>query len=298
MLPTNQEGGRKMLLSQAIEGFRTYMELIDRSQETIRGYAAELKGFSNFVTVKHNCPVYMEDITLQDLEDYLLHEKERGSASATRSRSLYILRSFYNYCCKKDLCNKNIASLLEPVKIKQREREFITEDEFEQLTVTIRHPVIRTVVQAMFYTGGRISEMINLKLEDVDLENKILHIIDGKGGKDRDVPINNKLHKILEHYLEHIRDVEKELGYFFAIRTTGSVSASYTNRLIKEAVEKLGWEKDISAHVLRHSFGTNLLEKGASVVSIQKLLGHSSLRVTSRYLHQDTDKLAEAVNLL
>ena len=285
-----------MLLNQAIEGFTKYMHLIDRTQETIRGYVSELKGFNNFLTVKHNCPVYLEDIVLQDLEDYLLHEKERGAASASRSRSLYILRSFYNYCCRKDLCVKNIASLLEPVKIKQKEREFITEDELGELVAAIEQPVIKTVVQAMFYTGGRISEMINLTLGDVDLENKILHIIDGKGGKDRDVPINDKLHQILTHYLGHIRDAHS--NRFFALTRTGKVSASYINHWIHTAVEELGWDKDISAHVLRHSFGSNLLEKGASVVSIQKLLGHSSLRVTSRYLHQDTDKLTEAVNLL
>ncbi len=199
---------------------------------------------------------------------------------------------------KKDIVRKNIASLVEPVKVKQKERDFITEDEFEQLAAAIKQPVIRTVVQTMFYTGGRISEMINLKLEDVDLENKILHIIEGKGGKDRDVPISDKLHKILKNYLENIRDVEVELGRFFAIRRTGKVSASYINRSIKEAVYELGWEKDVSAHVLRHSFSTNLLERGASVVSIQKLLGHSSLRVTSRYLHQDINTLSDTVNLL
>ncbi len=271
-----------MLLNQAIEGFTKYMHLIDRSQETIRGYVSELGCFNNFLTVKHNCPVYLEDIVLQDLEDYLLHEKERGAASASRSRSLYILRSFYNYCCRKDLCAKNIASLLEPVKIKQKEPEFITEDEMKELVAAIEQPVIRTVVQTMFYAGGRISEMIHLTLDDVDLENRIMHIISGKGGKDRDIPINDKLHQILSYYLEHIRDADS--NRFFALARTGKVSASYINRLIKEAVEKLGWEKDISAHVLRHSFGSNLLEKGASVVSIQKLLGHSSLRVTSRYL--------------
>ena len=296
MLPTIEEGGREMLLNQAIEGFAKYMHLIDRSQETIRGYVVELKSFSNFVTIKHNCLVYIEDIVLQDLEDYLHHEKERGIASASRSRSQYILRSFYNYCCRKDLCTKNIASLLEPVKIKQKEREFITEDELGEMVAAIDQPAIRTVAQTMFYTGGRIFEMIHLTLEDVDLENQVLHIINGKGGKDWDVPINDKLHQILVNYLEHIRDSNS--NRFFALSRTGKVSASYINRCIHTAVEKLGWDKDITAHVLRHSFGSNLLEKGASVVSIQKLLGHSSLRVTSRYLHQDTDKLIEAVNLL
>ena len=76
------------------------------------------------------------------------------------------------------------------------------------------------------------------------------------------------------------------------------VSGSYVNRCIQEATNNLGWEKHISSHILRHSFGTNLLEKGASLVSIQKLLGHTNLAVTSRYLHQDMRKLSDAVNLL
>ena len=141
-----------------------------------------------------------------------------------------------------------------------------------------------------------MSEIINLKLEDVDLKSKVLHIIEGKGKKDRDVPINDKLHRILSHYLEHIR--ESDSDRFFAVLKTGKVSSGYINHCIHDAVNKLGWEKDISAHGLRHSFSTNLLEKGASVVSIQKLLGHASLAVTTRYLHQNTSKLSEAVNLL
>jgi integrase/recombinase XerD len=285
-----------MLFNQAIKSFIKHMELIDRSKETIRGYEGELISICNFITVKHNSPVYMEDINLQDLEDYLLYEKNRGIASASRSRSLYIIKSFYKYCCKKDICPKNLADLLEPVKVQQKERAFITESEFNDLVNAIGHPVVRTVVQTMFYTGGRISELINLKLEDVDLKNKVLHIIEGKGKKDRDVPICDKLHCILTHYLAHIRKSNSDR--FFAIARTGKVSDSYINRHIHEAAYKLGWDKDISAHVLRHSFGTNLLEKGATIVSIQKLLGHANLAVTSRYLHQDMNKLSATVNLL
>ena len=139
-----------MLLNQAVKSFSKHMDLIDRSTETIRGYELELKYFNNFLTIKHNCPVYVEDIILQDLEDYLLHEKKRGRASSSRSRSLYILKSFYSYCCKKDICQKNVAGLLEPVKVHQKERDFITEEEFEQLASTIKHQVIKTVIQTMF----------------------------------------------------------------------------------------------------------------------------------------------------
>lgn len=285
-----------MLLNQGIQDFVRYMKLIDRSKQTITGYEKELSYFDNFLSVKHNCPMYIEDIKLIDIEDYLLDQKQRGISTASRSRSVYILRSFYNYCTKKDLADKNIAALIEPVKVKQKERDFLTEGEFQQLIEAITHPVIKTVVQTLFYTGGRISETLDLTLEEVDLEKRIIHIIEGKGGKDRDVPINSKLHQILKNYLENIREAETDR--FFALERTGSVSSTYVNRLINKAADEIGLDKDVSAHVLRHSFGTNLLEKGASVVSIQKLLGHADLAVTTRYLHQDMTKLNDAVNLL
>lgn len=287
-----------MLLTQAIDSFRDYLKMIDRSQSTQDCYTQELGKFNDYLQIKHNGPVYLEDILLQDLEDFMLYEKERGRASASRSSSLYILRSFYNYACKKELCKKNLAVLLEPVKVKQKERDYLTEEEFEELVKAIDQPIARTIVQTMFYTGGRITEMVKLKVEDVDLNNNVLHIIAGKGNKYRDIPISLKLHKILVNYLKHIRRPEVETDRFFTTVSTGKISNNYVNECIRNAVSKLGWEKDVSAHVLRHSFSSHLLAKGASVVSIQKLLGHSSLAVTTRYLHQDKDTLLEAVNLL
>ncbi len=289
-----------MLYSQAVEEFLKYLKMTDKSKQTIIGYEKELKYMNDYLTVKHNCPIYMEDITLEDIESYMHYKKEKGLASASRRRAIYILRSFYNYCCKKDICNKNLPNMLEPIKVKEKEREFITEEEFEELVGAIDQLVVRTVVQTMFYTGGRISEILNLKLEDVDLEGRVIHIIEGKGNKDRNIPINGKLYDILKNYLENIREVDEGIktDKFFANKTTGKVSSSYVNECIQEATHDLGWEKHISSHILRHSFGTNLLAKGASLVSIQKLLGHTNLAVTSRYLHQDMKKLSDAVNLL
>ncbi len=289
-----------MLYSQAVEEFLKYMKMTDKSKQTITGYEKELRYMNNYLTVKHNCPIYVEDITLEDIESYMHYKKEKGLASSSRRRAIYILRSFYNYCVKREICDKNLPDMLEPIKVKEKEREFITEEEFEELVGAIDQLVIRTVVQTMFYTGGRISEILNLKLEDVDLEERVIHIIEGKGNKDRNIPINDKLYDILQNYLENIREVDEyiETDKFFANKSTGMVSGSYVNRCIQEATNNLGWEKHISSHILRHSFGTNLLEKGASLVSIQKLLGHTNLAVTSRYLHQDMRKLSDAVNLL
>lgn len=288
-----------MLINQAVTQFLQHLVSIDRSKETVRGYDAELGYFNHFLTTKYNSPVYLEDVELSDMEEYMASLKNRGISTATRNRVVYVLRSFYNYCRKRELCEKNHAELLEPVKVIQKERDFITEEELQILITKIKQPVIRTVIQTMFYTGGRITEMKNLKIKDVDLENSVLHIIEGKGKKDRDIPISRTLHGILTNYFDNIRDHDDiETDFFFAIPKSGSISGNYVNRLLKEAVEELGWDKHITAHVLRHSFGTNLLDKGASLVSIQKLLGHANLTVTSRYLHQDKSKLTEAVNLL
>ena len=103
-----------MLLTQAIKSFKDYITMIDRSKSTITCYIQELGKFDEYLQTKHNGLVYLEDIILQDLEDFMIYEKERGRSSASRSSTLYILRSFYNYACKKDLCKKNLAVLLEP----------------------------------------------------------------------------------------------------------------------------------------------------------------------------------------
>jgi integrase/recombinase XerD len=207
-----------MQLNQAIESFIDYLEMIDRSKSTQNDYRYSLSKFNEFLQNKHNGPVYVEDIVLQDLEDFLMHEKERGMASASRSSMLYTIKSFYNYMCKKDLCDKNLALLLEPIKVKQKERDYLTEEEFEELINAITSPLIRAVIQTMFYTGGRITEITNLKLEDVDLENNILHIIGGKGNKDRDIPISLKLHKILSSYLKNVRKPEVKTDRFFTTK--------------------------------------------------------------------------------
>jgi integrase/recombinase XerD len=287
-----------MLYNQAVQEFIQHMEITDKSKQTIIGYEKELRYMNNFLMIKYNCPIYMEDIFLEDIESYMQYKKEKGIAPSSRNRAIYILRSFYKYCCKRGICDKNLPDMLEPIKVKKKERNFITEEEFEELVNAIQKPVIRTIVQTMFYTGGRISEILNLKIEDVDLDKKIIYIIGGKGNKDRIIPINHKLYKILKNYIHNIRETKVETNNFFANKTTGMVSNSYVNKCIQQAAHSLGWNKHISSHVLRHSFGTNLLEKGASLVSIQKLLGHTSLAVTSIYLHQDIKTLDDAINLL
>ena len=153
----------------------------------------------------------------------------------------------------------------------------------------------------MFYSGMRISEVTNLSKKDVHLDgnNKYIQVVGGKGNKDRKIPLSNKLEEILKHYVEEIRptiDSDK----FFCTERSGGLSNSYINREIRLAVERLPWgfDKNISAHNLRHSFASNLIANKAPLSSVKSLLGHQDLRVTSRYIHEDMEQLQDSVNLL
>ena len=146
-------------------------------------------------------------------------------------------------------------------------------------------------------TGLRISECLSLTLDDVDLDKSMIRVIQGKGGKDRNVPINQTLLPLLKDYRNNWRDAYGS-DLFFATKKSGSLSNSYINTVIRNTVKKLGWKKQVSCHTLRHSFASSLVKKKVGLVEIQKLLGHSSLKVTSVYTHVDMDQLNEAVNAL
>lgn len=287
-----------MRLDRTIDDFLDYLRLTDKSLETISGYKKELGYFNKFLCEKYNMPIYLDGIDLKDLEDYLIDQKNKGYKPATRRRSIYILRSFFNYLIKNDLVEKNYPSLLDVIKVKEEEVDFLREEEFLVLVGQVRNPVVACVLKTMFYTGARISEVLSLELSHVDLVSNNIFIKNGKGNKDRTVPINKKLRRVLLDYLKRVRDLDEDNQLFFANKKTGKLSQSYVNKCIRQAKEDLGWERQISSHTLRHSFASNLVYRGASLVSVQKLLGHANLTVTSRYLHQDLDKLKETVELL
>lgn len=286
-----------ILFHKAVEDYVSYVRSISYSEETISGYNKQLVYFNRFLVSFYNCPPFFEDIDVTDIEEYLKYRKSRGDCARSRARIIYILRSFYNYMCRKGLCRKNIASQIDSIKYMQKERSYLIEQEFTELIYSIDHPLIRLVVQTIYYTGMRISECINLKYTDVDFDNKVIHVIGGKGCKNRDIPMSSHLKGLMEEY-KYVYRTRIVSQYFFATRKTGRISSCYVNQKIKETADKLGWNKNVSAHTLRHSFASNLIKHNVSVVNVQKLLGHSSIRTTSIYTHCSMEELRETVNLL
>lgn len=286
-----------MLFHDAVEDFVNYIKLIGYSERTICDYFKQLKYFYRFLVSNYNYPPYLADITIVDIEEYLNYRKSRGDAASSRATILYILRSFYKYMCNRDLCTRNIAAQIDTIKYTQKERTYLTEEELEDLISAIENSLIKLIVQTIYYTGMRISECINLKIKDVDLDNNIIRVIGGKGGKNRDIPVNDKLNPLLKEYKSNYRCFANS-DYFFATKKTGKISSCYVNQKINESVSQLGWSKKVSAHTLRHSFASNLIKHNVSIVNVQKLLGHSSIRTTSIYTHCSMEELYETVNLL
>lgn len=286
-----------MLLNTAIEHFKKYLVATDKSKETIRSYTVDLCNFEDFLEKKYNCPLYLDEIQVEDIEDFLYHLKKRNLQTASRSRNLYTLRSFWNYAYKNKLCKWNLAMAVEPIKIQKKERTYLSTEEVEELIKAVDHPLIKLVVQTLYYTGLRINECLSLKVEDVDLDSKVIHVIEGKGNKDRDIPINQQLVPLFENYINNER-VDIDSNYFFATKKSGKLSAAYVNAVLRDTVKELGWKKHVTAHILRHSFASNLIKKGVNLVYVQKLLGHSNLKVTSIYTHANMEDLDKSINVL
>ena len=286
-----------MLFSETANRLSEYMESIDRSPITIEVYKRDLGYIRRFLEERKNGPVYIEDVTQDDLEAFMRYVKEVKQYSAnTRSNYFYTLRSLYAFAYKKGLVQRNIAASMDFMRMPKIERNYLTKQEVEATIDCIQPPLIGLIARFLFNTGLRISECLNLTLEDVNLEKRSIHVRQGKGRKDRMVPINNKLYDLLLDYRENWRDAYGS-EFFFATRKTGSISYNYVNATIRNAAKKAGIKKPVSCHTLRHSFASALVEKNVNLVQIQKLLGHESLAVTSIYTHTNMDALAEAVNM-
>lgn len=286
-----------MLFEKAIELFVENMELIQKSPKTIRSYKAQLKSFNNYVCELYNRPVYLEDIKPEDMEKYLYNVlSEDKYSSSYRHNMITAFKSMFNFCKTKEYCEVNIGKLVKFIKVYTKERVFISEIEFKNIARNIKQPTVRAVLQTIFYTGVRITEAINLKMDDVNFEHEYVFVRKAKFNKERKIPMNDKLKKIL---LTYVSDDRVDIGTdnFFSTRT-GKISAVHTEEVLRDTIRAMGIEKQITPHVLRHSFASNLLERGADLFRLQKLLGHENIKTTSLYLHISMEELEKAINML
>jgi len=287
-----------MTFERALERFLNHLTTNDRSAKTLYGYQSDLRAFRNFYEDKHNTEWYVEDTASEDIEEFLqVLCDTRKLQPASRNRVLNCLKSFYKYLHNRGLCPKNPTVSVESIHYKRRERRYLTRPEYLQLILVIDKPLIRLVTETLWYTGLRISELVHLSIRDVDFEQNLVRVL-GKGGTHRDIPMNAELSLKLGSYRKDQRMKAGPWDRFFATEESGGLSASYYNHELHKTTDVLGWDKNITAHVLRHSFATNLMNCGVHSIVIQKLLGHSSMDTTTIYTHADFTSLTSAISQL
>ncbi len=197
-------------MTEAMKRYKKHLEFRNLSPNTINGYMKELKYLRKHLEEKKNSSIYVDEIKLEDIESFISSKKDAGVVISSINRFISIIKGFYNYLKNRGIVDNDPTRKIETYRnLNKPKRDVLTEEEIDILIANIEDEIVKYVVFTIANTGLRISELTNLKLENVDMENRIIYVVCGKGGKNRVIPINEKLHKVLDRYLKEIRpDVE------------------------------------------------------------------------------------------
>lgn len=282
-----------------VTNFLDYL-LLERgfSLNTVKGYEKDLEKFFGFIKGKNT---KLEKISVKDITEFMQELKNKGYSSATVERISSCLRSFFKYLIWSEEWNRNPAEFLEIPKKKKKLPEFLTREEVLNLLSSIKpeKPLKirdRALLEFAYATGARVSEIVNLKIKDIFIEEGYVRII-GKGNKERLVPLTKFSLDFLKLYLLKARPQIKKPGsgdFVFLNKNGGKLSRVGFWKILKNYGKLIGVKK-IYPHILRHSFATHMLEGGCDLRTLQILLGHSSLSTTQIYTHLEISHLKRTV---
>lgn len=268
------------------------------SENTIVSYEKELLKYQNYLK---NQKIKYQMITKEEIRTYLKYLDELKYKNTSISKNVSVIRSFYHYLQRKKELKINMWDSIQNPKVKRQIPNFLTTLELEKIfqkkelktPYEIRN---RLILELLFASGLRVSELINLKLKDITEKERSLRTI-GKGKKERIVYYGEYAEEILNLYLQKSRKEllqKKQSDYLLIGRNTSKLTRNRINEIIEEEMQKIGLQHHISPHVLRHSFATQLLNNGADIRSVQELLGHQNLSTTQIYTHITNEELRKA----
>ena len=271
------------------------------SENTINSYGIDLKLFLEYLR-ENEIPSFKQ-VNKEVIVNYMQSEKNNNKANSSILRSVSSLRKFFQYLAQEKIIEKDPMLLIDTPKKKQHLPQVLTKEEVEKL---LRSPNTgqvlglrdRVMLELMYATGLRISEIINLKLEDLHLTMGTLQTL-GKGHKERIVPVGDEAIKWVNRYLEEARPKllkQKRSNYLFLNLHGNNLTRQGVWKNLKAEVRKAGIQKNITPHTLRHSFATHILENGADLRIVQELLGHADISTTQIYTHLSNKQLADIYN--
>jgi integrase/recombinase XerC len=265
------------------------------SPHTLRGYLSDLEQFSSFLGEKD-----LSAVDHQTLRRFIAHLMQDGAKKSSIARKLSAIRAFFRYLNREGKLTRNPARLVATPRREKRLPAVLSADDALRLMEApnamkpAEHDVMlrdRAVLEVLYSTGIRASELIGMDREDIDHQDRLVRIR-GKGRRERIVPIGSKALAAIEAYLGNLSGSADSEAVFLG-PSGKRLTARTVQRILESHRKQLGLQQKASPHTLRHSFATHLLESGADLRAIQELLGHASLSTTQRYTHVNLDSLME-----
>ncbi len=263
---------------------------LNASPYTVRNYTTDLLGFFQFLRTKEISS--LEEIDKHAVRDYLSHLMAQGFAKASIARKLSAIRSFYRYLLREKIMSTSPLATTSSPKLDKRLPSFLTQEEVKQLLETpdLSTPQgqrDRALMELLYASGLRVSELVNINLEQVNLDSQEIRVW-GKGAKERVVLMGRPAAQALRTYLSQGRPKlmgKKQTSALFLNRYGERVTKRRVQRILEKYTNLAGIDKRVHPHMLRHTFATHLLDGGADLRVVQELLGHANLSSTQIYTH-------------
>lgn len=280
--------------------FYSYL-LIDRkySEKTIKSYMNDLYKFYEYTK---NNKLNFNEIQKKNIIEYQKYLNKLKNSSNSINHNISVLRSFYKFLTINDKIINNPIEYMDTPKLNKRLPKTLSLEEVKKLLdvdlVDKYSYRDKAMLETMYATGLRVSELVNLKINDVDFDSCLIKTL-GKGSKERIIPIGDYAILFLTKYLNEFRPqlLKKDFNDYLFLNNRGTnLSRQSFYKLIEKLAVKKSIKTKISPHTLRHSFATHLLDRGADIVSIKEMLGHSSLATTQIYTHISNQKLQNEYN--
>lgn len=268
------------------------------SENTIINYKIDLDEYYKYIKSNN---IEILEIKYENINPFLatLYNIKHYSKSSV-SRKISTLRSFYKYLYDNELIDKNPFLFISLPKKEKKLPRFVN---YEDLDLILNSPDLNTdigvrdrlILELLYGTGIRVSELCNIKIDDIDLKNKTIRII-GKGNKERIVLYGEYCEDILEKYININRKnllKDKDHSILILSNNGSNISVSTVQKILSNILKKVSIKKNITPHVFRHTFATHLLNEGCDILTVKELLGHSSLDTTQIYTHVSNEKLRQ-----
>lgn len=281
-----------------IQFLSEYLEFLEvergLSKNTLEAYRNDLTAFFDFCQNRNISDV--SKISRSDLNAYIIYLRESKYTPTSVMRKVASLRGFFKWFCANEYGKNNPTQTLEQPKIPKKLPKVMTFEELNKIINSDLTPLESVIVELLYGCGLRVSELVNLKLNNIDIKAKYVQCF-GKGSKERIIPFGSKAKNAINKYLK-VRDMiilqnklANNLKYLLLKENGKRVSRQDVYNFIRRQGERIN--KQISPHTLRHSFATHLLENGADLRVVQELLGHSDVSTTQLYTHITKKRLKE-----